>query len=222
MSADPNPYEAYVRVRELLALHVPRTDVPAEGLFITVHQVSELWLATLLRELPAVTFRLSDADVPGAIRHLRVAVRVMSQLSSALDVLGMMLPTEFAEFREELGRASAIQSRQYAALVQACRGPGPCLREAFGRLAAQKGGLGEVYRRPGGLRDAAELLVDFDDAFADWMGRHWRLARRQIGDMKGTGGHSADYLRLQLDERLFPELIEARNRLYEPREVPSR
>jgi tryptophan 2,3-dioxygenase len=222
VSGSPNPYEEYLRVGELLALHSPRTGVPAENLFIAVHQVSELWLATLLREVQAARTRLSELDVGVAARHLRLAVRVFPQLSGTLDLLSTMRPTEFAAFRGALGTASAVQSRQYAEFVRACRGPGGSLWHAFDELATAAGGLTEVYRAEDGLTEVAELLVDLDDAFGDWMNRHWRLVRRQIGAKPGTAGRSADYLRIQLDKRLFPDLIGVRDTLPEAAEVPAR
>jgi tryptophan 2,3-dioxygenase len=222
VSGSPNEYEEYLRVAELLALHSPRTGVPAENLFIAVHQVSELWLATLLREVAAARGRLADLDVGGAARHVRTAVRVLPQLSGTLDLLSTMRPTEFAAFRGALGSASAAQSRQYAEFLRACRGPGASLWSAFEELATAAGGLAEVYRAEDGLSEVAELLVDLDDAFGDWMNRHWRLVLRQIGAKPGTRGGSADYLRIQLDKRLFPDLIAVRDTLPDVAEVAAR
>jgi tryptophan 2,3-dioxygenase len=210
-----NPYEEYLRIGELLELHSPRTEVPAEGLFFTVHQVSELWLATLLRELRSVRERLVVPDVTGAVGPLRLVVRVLTELSNTLDLLCSMPPTDFAAFRAELGDASAVQSRQYAAFIRTCRGPGPSVRSAFADVAVNAGGLGSIYRTAGVLRDVAELLVDVDDAFGEWKNRHVRLVRRQIGSLTGTDGGSADQLRRRTDERLFPELIDVRNELHQ-------
>ncbi|HEY1344753.1 MAG TPA: tryptophan 2,3-dioxygenase family protein, partial [Streptosporangiaceae bacterium] len=49
-------YGGYLRLDELLAQQVPQADPPAhdELLFITVHQVYELWFQQLLYELETV------------------------------------------------------------------------------------------------------------------------------------------------------------------------
>ncbi len=222
VSTPPNPYEEYIRVRELLALHSPRTALPGEDLFVTVHQVSELWLAALLRETRGARQLLLEEDTAQTARRLRTGLDVLAQLSGTLNTLCGMLPTEFAAFRPALGPASAVQSRQYHEFVQACRGPGPSLWGAFAELAERRGGLAKVYGNPDtGVREVAELLVDLDDAHSEWMGFHLRLVRRQIGSADGTGGESADYLRRRLDVRLFPELIDVRPEFHLAEEVPS-
>jgi len=221
VSTPPNPYEEYIRVRELLALHSPRTEHPAEDMFVAVHQVSELWLATLLRETRRAGALLAGEDATEAARRLRTGVGVLVQLSGSLNLLCGMLPTEFAAFRPALGTASAVQSRQYTEFVQVCRGPGPSLWEAFAALADRRGGLAKAYDNPdAGVREVAELLIDLDDAHFEWMTFHWRLVRRQIGSAGGTGGRSADYLRNRLDQRLFPELIDIRPEFHLAEEVP--
>lgn len=214
-----SPYEEYLRLRELLALHSPRTDEPAEELFITVHQVSELWLSALLRDLAAGTECLCGPDPASAARPLRRIGRILRQMCGTLDLLTTMLPSEFATFRDALGTASAVQSRQYAEFVRR----GRALWDAYGEAVkcAGVGTAAELYVSddPAAvrLRDVAELLVDIDDALAEWRGRHLSLVTRQIGDLTGTGGQSAGYLRDHLDRRLFPELIDVRPELHELR-----
>ena len=55
-------YGGYLRLPDLLALQVPQASPPAhdELLFITVHQVYELWFGQLLRELAADRGRHDD------------------------------------------------------------------------------------------------------------------------------------------------------------------
>ncbi|GAA2083725.1 tryptophan 2,3-dioxygenase [Streptomyces albiaxialis] len=222
VSAPPTPYEEYIRVDELLALHSPRTDAPGEDLFIAVHQVSELWLATLLRETGDARRMLLEEDTEGAARRLRTAVDVLGQLTGTLNVLCGMLPTEFARFRTELGTASAAQSPQFARVIKACRGPGPSLWDAFAALAEGQGGLVKIYDAVGGgPREVAELLVDLDDAFGAWMSAHWRLVSRQIGAAMGTAGQSAALLRERMEARLFPALLDVRPEFHRAEEVPA-
>jgi tryptophan 2,3-dioxygenase len=59
-----------------------------------------------------------------------------------------------------------------------------------------------------------EDLIEFDERFLLWRGRHVRMVERMIGAKKGTGGSlGAAYLATTLDRRFFPELWEVRTYL---------
>lgn len=59
-----------------------------------------------------------------------------------------------------------------------------------------------------------EDLIEFDERFLLWRGRHVRMVERMIGNKKGTGGSlGAAYLSKTLEHRFFPELWEVRTML---------
>jgi tryptophan 2,3-dioxygenase len=59
-----------------------------------------------------------------------------------------------------------------------------------------------------------EQLIEFDERFLLWRGRHIRMVERMIGARRGTGGSpGAAYLATTLDRRFFPELWEVRTYL---------
>jgi tryptophan 2,3-dioxygenase len=59
-----------------------------------------------------------------------------------------------------------------------------------------------------------EELIEFDERFLLWRGRHVRMVERMIGNKRGTGGSSgAEYLSRTLDRRFFPELWAVRTQL---------
>jgi tryptophan 2,3-dioxygenase len=61
-----------------------------------------------------------------------------------------------------------------------------------------------------------EDLIEFDERFLLWRGRHIRMVERMIGQKQGTGGSSgARYLESTLSHRFFPELWEVRTYLGE-------
>ncbi len=61
-----------------------------------------------------------------------------------------------------------------------------------------------------------EDLIEFDERFLLWRGRHVRMVERMIGQKQGTGGSSgARYLEGTLGYRFFPELWEVRTHLGE-------
>ncbi|MBV9718519.1 MAG: tryptophan 2,3-dioxygenase [Candidatus Eremiobacteraeota bacterium] len=59
-----------------------------------------------------------------------------------------------------------------------------------------------------------EDLIELDERFLLWRGRHIRMVERMIGQKHGTGGSpGARYLERTLEQRFFPELWEVRTYL---------
>ncbi|HTT51579.1 MAG TPA: tryptophan 2,3-dioxygenase family protein [Streptosporangiaceae bacterium] len=111
-------YGSYLRLPELLAQQVPQADPAAhdELLFITVHQVYELWFGQLLHELAAVRDAMTAGETWRA-RHLLRRVHAVDRLLIAqVDILETMTPQDFLEFRAILSPASGFQSVQYREL----------------------------------------------------------------------------------------------------------
>jgi tryptophan 2,3-dioxygenase len=111
-------YGSYLRLESLLAQQIPMTSPPAhdELLFITIHQVYELWFQQLLHELTAAR----DAMLEGRLwwaRHLLQRVHVIEGvLVEQVAVLETMTPQDFLEFRSALAPASGFQSVQFREL----------------------------------------------------------------------------------------------------------
>jgi tryptophan 2,3-dioxygenase len=78
-----------------------------------------------------------------------------------------------------------------------------------------------VYEDPARWWDAyemAEKLVDVEESFQLWRFRHLKTVERIIGYKPGTGGSSGvAFLKLALDHRFFPELIDVRTEIGAPR-----
>jgi tryptophan 2,3-dioxygenase len=111
-------YGVYLRLPELLAQQVPQVDPPVhdELLFITVHQVYELWFKQLLHELVAVRDAM-DGDQLWLAGHLLRRAHVIERLLvSQIDVIETMTPQDFLEFRSALAPASGMQSVQFREL----------------------------------------------------------------------------------------------------------
>ena len=116
-------YGGYLHLDVLLAQQVPESDPPAhdELLFITIHQVYELWFKLLLHELTTVRDLLLDGSPSdGAMwtaRHLLRRVEQVEQvLIAQLPVLETMTPQDFLDFRSLLSPASGFQSVQFREL----------------------------------------------------------------------------------------------------------
>lgn len=111
-------YGSYLRLPELLAQQLPLSDPPAhdELLFITIHQVYELWFKLLLFELESARDAMFAGDLWTA-RHLLARGHVIEHvLTAALPVLETMTPQDFLSFRENLAPASGFQSVQFREL----------------------------------------------------------------------------------------------------------
>jgi tryptophan 2,3-dioxygenase len=108
-------YGSYLRLSELLEEQVPESDPPAhdELLFITIHQVYELWFKLLLHEIgDARDLMLAGEDYAPRLR-LQRAHAVERVLVEQVDVLETMTPQDFLAFRALLAPASGFQSVQF-------------------------------------------------------------------------------------------------------------
>jgi tryptophan 2,3-dioxygenase len=115
-------YGAYLHLDVLLDQQVPESSPPAhdELLFITIHQVYELWFKQLLHELTTVRDLLLEPGNAGALwtaRHrLTRVTQIEAVLIAQLPVLETMTPQDFLEFRTLLAPASGFQSVQFREL----------------------------------------------------------------------------------------------------------
>jgi tryptophan 2,3-dioxygenase len=112
-------YGSYLQLDKLLSAQVLESDPPAhdELLFITIHQVYELWFKQLLHELETARDLMLKADDLWTPRHLLDRAAVIERvLVAQVDVLETMTPQDFLAFREYLNPASGFQSVQYREL----------------------------------------------------------------------------------------------------------
>jgi tryptophan 2,3-dioxygenase len=114
-------YGSYLQLDRLLSAQRLESVPPAhdELLFITIHQVYELWFAQLLHEATAAR----DAMLDGAedrlwwAQHLLARMHVVERvLVAQVDVLETMTPQDFLQFRQALAPASGFQSVQFREL----------------------------------------------------------------------------------------------------------
>ncbi|XUL89401.1 tryptophan 2,3-dioxygenase family protein [Streptomyces galilaeus] len=230
-------YGTYLRLPQLLGQQLPQAAAAHdEHLFITVHQVHELWFKQLLVELTDARDRMLAGESAVALRRLRRCREIERALLDALALLDTMAPGDFEAFRGALGTASGGQSAQFHEiealsarrdhrtrsmrwLTEAERARldrrllEPTLWDGF--LAALAGlpraGRAAAFRGEGPLGELADALLGHDEGWALWRARHVLVVERQIGKGRGTAGSSgAAYLRERTGERFFPQLWEAR------------
>ena len=117
-------YGSYLRLPQLLDSQHLESDPPAhdELLFITIHQVYELWFKQLLHEVGAARDAMTAATGSTSkglwwAQHLLQRVHVIERvLVQQIDVLETMTPQDFLEFRQRLAPASGFQSVQFREL----------------------------------------------------------------------------------------------------------
>ena len=118
-------YGSYLCLEQLLDAQHLESDPPAhdELLFITIHQVYELWFQQLLHEAETVRDALVSTDAASGgrdlwfARHLLTRMHVIERvLVQQVDVLETMTPQDFLQFRQRLAPASGFQSVQFREL----------------------------------------------------------------------------------------------------------
>ena len=132
-------YISYLKVDELLKLQEPLSEGPEhdELLFITIHQVYELWFKQLLHEAAALQVALEAGDSHRSLALLGRMRTIMKTCVSQLDILETMTPLQFNSFRARLSSASGFQSAQFREL-EAVLGR----RDQAGQDADKKSGMG--------------------------------------------------------------------------------
>jgi tryptophan 2,3-dioxygenase len=109
-------YGDYLHLDTLLSAQKPLSGEPDELLFITIHQVKELWMKLMNHELDTAMANIRADALQPAFKCLARISRIQQQLIQAWDVLSTMTPADYLSFRPVLGRSSGFQSWQYRLL----------------------------------------------------------------------------------------------------------
>jgi tryptophan 2,3-dioxygenase len=108
-------YASYLHIAALLDQQEPLTEPRAhdELLFITVHQVYELWFKLLLHELSAARDCMLAGQLWSALHLMKRSAVIERVLVDQIPVLETMTPQDFLDFRSTLAPASGFQSVQF-------------------------------------------------------------------------------------------------------------
>jgi tryptophan 2,3-dioxygenase len=122
MNKPPATYWDYLRLIPLLKLQNGMADDDSqlsedELHFIVVHQVFELWLKLVLRELRSARDRMvaewvPEKQIPQVVRSLRRVAEILKLGIDSFGVLETLTPQDFLAFRKKLGESSGFQSFQ--------------------------------------------------------------------------------------------------------------
>jgi tryptophan 2,3-dioxygenase len=118
----PTAYWDYIKVEELLSLQAGLAPSDSdltndEVLFITVHQIDELWLKLILRELVTVrnlfaTPRVPEQALASAARGIQRMALLLHHIAEHFAVMETMTTRDYLAFRDKLNPASGFQSAQ--------------------------------------------------------------------------------------------------------------
>jgi tryptophan 2,3-dioxygenase len=122
----PIGYGEYLKLDRLLTSQHLRSAEYGEMahdelLFITVHQVYELWFKQMLWELDSILANFKKVPVPDelmgeSVHRLQRVLSILRLLVDQIQVLETMTPLDFLEFRGFLFPASGFQSVQWRLL----------------------------------------------------------------------------------------------------------
>ncbi|MFG1624715.1 tryptophan 2,3-dioxygenase [Kribbella sp. NPDC049227] len=144
-------YGSYLRLAELLDQQRLESDPPAhdELLFITIHQVYELWFKQVLHELTASRDAMLSGELWLAEHLLRRVHTIERTLTQQVDILETMTPQDFGEFRHRLSPASGFQSVQFREIEFLSGAKDPSFVRRFrGLTEAEKERLGRRLEEP--------------------------------------------------------------------------
>ena len=177
-------YWEYIRVDDLLSLQGGLKEDDAdvsndEVLFITVHQVYELWFKLVLRELASARalFRknpVPDQTLAAAARSLRRCVTIFEVATEHWKVVETLTTRDYLAFRDQLIGASGFQSAQIRELEIllgldddkriACMGEESYKDQLKGPGGSSSSALEKVERR-------ISEGPSFKEALGDWLAR---------------------------------------------------
>jgi tryptophan 2,3-dioxygenase len=179
-------YWDYIKVEQLLALQGGK-EPSEEGLsndevmFITIHQIDELWFKLILRELVAVRDLFAQHVVPeqslaSAVRGIRRMQELLVHLTAHFTLMETMTTRDYLDFRDKLGSASGFQSAQMRE-IEILLGLPDDERVALGEASTQS--YLEVLRDSSGSPSSAYHRVQMrladkptlKDALREWLHR---------------------------------------------------
>ena len=184
MKRRPTAYWDYIKVEELLSLQggLEPTDASLandEVMFITVHQIDELWFKLVLRELVGVRNLFAQPHVPeqslaSAVRGVRRMETLLHHVAAHFAVMETMTTRDYLAFRDKLSPASGFQSAQLRE-IEILLGLPDAERIPLGHEGSYMQALRAADGSPSpALRRVEARLADkptLRDAIAEWLYR---------------------------------------------------
>lgn len=152
-------YGDYLDLDRILGAQHPRSAAHDELLFIIQHQTSELWMKLAVHELETACDAIAGDRLPQAFKMLARVSRILEQLNGAWDVLRTLTPSEYTEFRGDLGESSGFQSYQYRAIEFLCGNRNRAMLAPHAHRPEVAARLEAILTRPSLYDEAIRLLA---------------------------------------------------------------
>lgn len=112
-------YWDYIHLETLLSLQTPKTRFPDEKIFITYHQITELYFNLVLWEIEQIAYH-ENLTESFFLERLKRIIRYFQQLRESFSIMVEgMEKDQFLKFRMSLLPSSGFQSAQYR-LIEIC------------------------------------------------------------------------------------------------------
>jgi tryptophan 2,3-dioxygenase len=113
LHSDYLKYWEYIHLDTLLSLQKPKTSFPDEMIFITYHQITELYFKMVMHEMKQLLEK-DSIDEEFFLKRIKRMDWYFGQLISSFDLISVGLDQDqFLKFRAALHPASGFQSVQY-------------------------------------------------------------------------------------------------------------
>ena len=122
MGGKATVYWDYIKIEEILALQSGIAESDAElsndeVMFITVHQIDELWFKLAIRELVHVRDlfardKVREQSLANAVRGIRRTALLFEMVTGHFALMETMTTRDYLGFRDKLSPASGFQSAQ--------------------------------------------------------------------------------------------------------------
>ena len=115
---DRMSYGSYLELDRLLSAQHPVSNPEHhdEMLFIIQHQTTELWMKLVVHELESACRLIREDKLQQALKRVARVKHIQRTLTEQWSVLATLTPSEYVEFRDDLGNSSGFQSWQYRAV----------------------------------------------------------------------------------------------------------
>jgi len=175
---DEMSYGDYLKLDQLLSAQSPLSAQHDEMLFIIIHQSSELWLKLASHEINRALECIRENDFGPAFKVIARVKQIFIQLTQSWNILSTLTPSDYLEFRDDLGRSSGFQSVEYRKLefllgnknkdMLKVHRSNPDAHQALDQLLQQASLYDEVIRalvRAGFSIDESQLNRDFTQPY---------------------------------------------------------
>lgn len=157
--SDRMSYGDYLKLDTLLSAQQPLSGEQDELLFITIHQVQELWMKLLNSELDMAIRHIRADELGPSFKCLSRVSRIQIQLIQAWDVLSTMTPADYLRFRPSLGSSSGFQSWQYRQIEFKLGAKNALMLKPHAHRADIHGPLEAAFNAPSLYDEALRLLA---------------------------------------------------------------